>query len=954
MTRKRFMKQNLLVYNIANSNSSPTTMTTTTTTNTEASSNGIHNVSPIIHDTSNNTSTTQNTSNDVTKIVQPKPRRGLRNLDLNVLRSNNTKNLTNANNKEFGEKTNHNHGKIPKKGSIHISMEKEKKKSKPWILSKLKHKGKNHKNNKSNDDKENNNNNSNSSKQILSSTFTRTNSHKNNHNNVIHKDNNNNENENELNKKKQQSNSQKQLQQHDPLAKIIEARNTQKVRFDLTRNKIHNIPSITTRSVSLSTPFSSLLSPSSSSLSSLPSPSSSSSSSSPSSPLFSYSENSLSSSIPNVKGFMKRVLFGANSDTDTVSSSNNDPATDNGIGTASDNGTTSDTSSSSPLASILSKSSTTSFKDNQKKNKSLQDSSSKSNSNNNSSSSNNNNSDVTSTTNTNITTSSSDTTTTKISSEIDELIRKGKKAQYTKYQYHRASNYYLQALSKLDQNKHDPNYPKQHSITLHLLNDTHHAMRTLEHSADIVKMGLKHEEKQEYMKALKMYTVAFRMRRDAMGKLHPTLPILLNMLGSVQMKRGELDEAMQIFELAIYGRLKNDDMKVVGRMNLSHVTRAVSMREMGKIYECKGDDDNALEMYHNSLECVMERKKQYQNQNQQQKMKNGIYHHHIDSSSSSPNVKEEISQCDIRLMNADHHDGTSTYSSDDDSLSKQYDTGESEEMEVFLENKSFIGERCASNLCAFYNLFFQDDEIIISKNVSVHIAMTLHHVANIHSKRRHYILALSTYEAALRGMKIAIGAKHPNVAAVLGNIGNLYKEMKKFDLAYDIYQDVLEIEHRNLGFTHPEVIVTMHNIAMIEKCRGNLKSSKRLYRKVLSIQLGREERSIRWYNSTALSYSCLGDVEERDGDYKAAIEAYKQALSTRTIYIDKFHPDLGRLLHKIGALNATNGNFRDAIIYFAKALRLYEINNIEDSRVMVVKRDQADVLGKIALNTSTI
>ena len=43
---------------------------------------------------------------------------------------------------------------------------------------------------------------------------------------------------------------------------------------------------------------------------------------------------------------------------------------------------------------------------------------------------------------------------------------------------------------------------------------------------NIVKMGLKHEEKEEYSmsrQALKMYTVAFRMRRDAIwGKNVPS------------------------------------------------------------------------------------------------------------------------------------------------------------------------------------------------------------------------------------------------------------------------------------------------------------------------------------------------------------------------------------------------------------------------------------------------
>ena len=505
----------------------------------------------------------------------------------------------------------------------------------------------------------------------------------------------------------------------------------------------------------------------------------------------------------------------------------------------------------------------------------------------------------------------------KISNLIEEIVQKGKKAQYSTFHYPTASKCYLEAMTKLDQNL----YPETHNLramTLSLLNDTHHSMRILEHSSDIVKLGLKYEEKGEFVKALKMYTVAFRMRRDAMGKNHHSLPVLLNMLGSVQMKRGEISEAMQIFELALYGRLGNDNMRVVCKTNVRASARAVSLREMGKIHEMKGDDDEAIEMFHKSLECVITPK----------------YNNH-------DHKKINDLHDEIRLLSA--------------STSKPLNDDHSKEMEVYIiENRTYTGRRSASNLCAFYDMFFQNEEIITSKSVSVNMAMTLHHVANIHCRRCHYDLALASFKASLRGMKVGLCENHPNVAAVQGNIGNLYKEMKNFDLAYEIYQDVLKIECQNLGVAHPELVVTMHNIAMIEKCRGNFKNSKRWYHEVIAIQLGRQERSIKWCNSTAVSYACLGDVYERDGDCKGAIAAYKEALNIRSLYTEKFHPDLGKLIHKIGVLHSVNGQFRDAAIYFAKALRLYEFNKINDSRVTAVLRSQADVLGKIAFNTSTI
>ena len=555
-----------------------------------------------------------------------------------------------------------------------------------------------------------------------------------------------------------------------------------------------------------------------------------------------------------------------------------------------------------------------------------------------------------------------------ITDEIDSIFSKGKTAQYTTHQYPNACKYYLETLAKLDKYSYPSHHPLRTAAISHL-NDTYHCMRTLEHSSDIVKMGLKHETQQEHMKALKKYTIAFHIRKNTLGPNHYSLPILLNMIGSIQIKRGEWKEAKEIFELALYGRLEKDTMTIAGKTNVRLSTKAVSMREMGKICELSGRgdcDDEALDWYHDSLDCILVKHCHHRRYG-------GSHSHSNDTENNDLICKKEtfnmiqdninddniilMQSCNVRLVNdmTKNVNDLSSSSSRTTTMRKQpKHIIPSEEMEVYLESKSFGGKRTTTNLSAFYDTFFQNRQIIASKNISVHVAMTLHQIANIHCKRRHYTLALATYNSSLRGMRVALGNKHPNVAAVLGNIGNIYKEMKEFDLAYAIYQDVLKIELQNLGFGHPEIIVSMHNIAMIEKCRGNYKKSIELYREVLSVQLSRQERSMKWFHSTAVTYTCLGDVEERDGNILAAISAYKDALSTRTQYIDKLHPDLGKLLHKIGCLNTIRGNYRDAAIFYAKALRLYEFNNITDSRVMIILRDQADVLGKIAFNTSTV
>ena len=132
----------------------------------------------------------------------------------------------------------------------------------------------------------------------------------------------------------------------------------------------------------------------------------------------------------------------------------------------------------------------------------------------------------------------------------------------------------------------------------------HHANSTVSNSANIVQIGIQHEDNDQLIKALKMYTIAYRMRRDSLGVDHPSLPVLLNMMGSVQVKRGEYDEAMRIYELSLRGR--PDENGGSGRNKTAFrqqnpLTTATTLRDMAMILEHKGSEDKALKFYHSSL-----------------------------------------------------------------------------------------------------------------------------------------------------------------------------------------------------------------------------------------------------------------------------------------------------------------------------------------------------------------
>ena len=345
-----------------------------------------------------------------------------------------------------------------------------------------------------------------------------------------------------------------------------------------------------------------------------------------------------------------------------------------------------------------------------------------------------------------------------------------------------------------------------------------------------------------------MYTVAYRMRRDALSQYHPSLPVLLNMLGGVQAKRGELREAMQIFELSLYGKLRDNDMLVMGKRIVSPVTKSITLREMGSIHEHLGEDELALSRYHESLECIISMSELHNTNN--------------GSEYNVANIESELSNA-IRLIPASFRPEKGTVKLKEDS-SKEQVIVDSEEMEIYLDDFN------TSNPIILYDFFFKDDAENKDETLtqSVHVAVTLHHIANIHRNRRDFSAAISAYTSALRGFQSLVGSNHPNVAAVLGNMGNVYKEMNELDKAYYLYQEVLKIESTYLGVEHPETFVSMHNIAMIEKCRKNYKEAITLYNNILTLQ---KQLPAKPRNALVGTFSCLGDVFEKDGNIDGAI-----------------------------------------------------------------------------------
>jgi len=611
----------------------------------------------------------------------------------------------------------------------------------------------------------------------------------------------------------------------------------------------------------------------------------------------------------------------------------------------------------------------------------------------------------------------------KIKTAVKKLILKGKRAQSEYFRYEHAVKYFVRAHDMLT----DAKYPDMHPTvrkTLDLLNDAHHKLSSFNNSANIVKIGIKYEDSGELVRALKMYSIAYRIRRDNLSRSHPSLVVLLNMLGSIQTKRGEYEEAMKIYELALKDSTNKQDHNLLDSLETPTPTasssasvqedcdddndddqsqlppppppvlppsqseteeqtpkksnllaKSVTYREMGTIFEKWDRLEQALKMYHLSLDCVA----QWKEDNGVSAEEKGLQLLK-DASSDDDNTKDDEIGKDIAALDQfmDNVRVKKSYANEDkeDNDEQSIEKGDME-MEVgvkVLTVKTDVGiKTLASSISTYYDSFFPphleainarkgrstaaaaamacgDSEGLDRRDdyADIDVALTIHQIAQLFRKQGQFSKSLEAYAVALRGMKYSLGNYHPNVAAILGNFGNLQKEMGDLNAAYDTYQEVLGIESYRLGLSHPDVAITLHNIATIDSARGNHERALKLYEQVMSLQeklFGEDHISI------AVTSACMGDAYEALGQMKDAFESYEDALRIKSAFQGQHSLEVARILHKLAKVALKRGDHRLACTYISKAIFAYRLNKKPEDHEWVIDghRDSADIDASIAL-----
>lgn len=198
------------------------------------------------------------------------------------------------------------------------------------------------------------------------------------------------------------------------------------------------------------------------------------------------------------------------------------------------------------------------------------------------------------------------------------------------------------------------------------------------------------------------------------------------------------------------------------------------------------------------------------------------------------------------------------------------------------------------------------------------VAAVLHNAANVLGHLAKHEEALAMYHEALEVHKAAFGPHHITVANSLNNIGLVLKAHLQYDQALAMYQEALEIRKATLGVRHPDVAASMLNVAAVLVIQGKYDEALHIHREVLEIRkavLGPRHPDV------AASMGSVAVALFHKGEYSEALTVSRLALDIqRQAGPGAQSGDVITLLHNIAVVLKNQSKYDEALSVAQEAL----------------------------------
>ena len=179
--------------------------------------------------------------------------------------------------------------------------------------------------------------------------------------------------------------------------------------------------------------------------------------------------------------------------------------------------------------------------------------------------------------------------------------------------------------------------------------------------------------------------------------------------------------------------------------------------------------------------------------------------------------------------------------------------------------------------------------------------------------------ATRSFEASLEIRRSVFGERHPQVADTLANLAKVAMERGDLDRARSTYTQALEtLEETDprVGTSRAEIFLglaeTHANLGAIEPAR------EAYHRALAALPVDSDAHPTR-----ALILAAFAGFESREGDYEAAVEMAKEALSIQEAALGNQHPFVAVTLNALGTSLQSLERYEEAKRHLARAVEIH-------------------------------
>ena len=396
----------------------------------------------------------------------------------------------------------------------------------------------------------------------------------------------------------------------------------------------------------------------------------------------------------------------------------------------------------------------------------------------------------------------------------------------------------------------------------------------------------------DFKTALKHLKLVIRLRRSALGDMHPKTLSSLNNLAALQKELGRTEEAAAVLEevLAIYktipGENDNAVLTTMGNLALTYTilgryddartlfesTIETSRRKLGK------DDDTTLSAIGSYAYFLIQREA---------------------FDEAEPMLLGLVSTLTAKYGN--EHTSTLTARGNLALLygnQGRYTVSEPIVRELVEIQRRVLGEEHPKTLTNLQNL------------------------AVVEQKLGHYDEAAALYATALTARQRALGDEHPETLMTMQNLASLHSELGRYADAAILYQHAVDVLRRTLGNEHPNTLRAITSLAVAYRQMDRLPDAELLAEEAYA---GATKAHGPDHSATLTAANNLGVIYQKLGRFAAAEQLYVETLAARRRVLGTAHANTIASMHNLAELLLTEDRVDEAAELVDEAIATAEI-----------------------------